>query len=103
MLPDIDSVRRECEAVDVENGVYRFFNELGRHLLPRWIAPVERRSFLFRRIESVGGGSFELEVDPQDEGSAFQTSLGNVVAIEPNPMFETIAELARHVAENRRR
>jgi len=103
VLPDLDSVRRECETVDVENGVYRFFDDLGRHLLPRWTAPVERRSLLFRWIGSVGGGSFDLEVDPQDEGSAFQSSLADVVAIVPNPTFETIADLARHVAEHQRR
>jgi hypothetical protein len=83
--------------------VYSFFDELGRRLLPRFIAPVERRSLLFGAIKSVGGGNFELELDPQDEGSAFETSLANVVAINPNVRFPTIADLARHVAENRRR
>src|SRR5712692_9833629 len=103
VLLDIASVRRDCEAVDVEDGVYRFFDELGRHLVPRFIAPVEKRSLLFGAIKSVGGGSFELELDPQDQGSAFETSLANVVAIDPNPRFATIADLARHVAETRRR
>ena len=103
VLPDIVSVRRECEGVDVEDGVYRFFDELGRRLVPRFIGPVERRSLLFGAIKSVGGGNFELELDPQDQGSAFETSLANVVAIEPNQRFATIADLARYVAENRAR
>ena len=103
VLPDMDSVRRECEMVDVENGVYRFFDKSGRRLLPRWSIPVERRFLLFRPLESADCGSFELELDPHDDGSAFQASLANVVAIEPNTMFETIADLARHVADNHRR
>jgi hypothetical protein len=103
VLPDITSVRRECEAVDVEDGVYSFFDELGQRLVPRFSAPVDRASLLFGAIKSVGGGSFELERDPQDEGSAFETSLANAVAIEPNLRFTTIADLARHVAEKRRR
>src|SRR6266446_3203839 len=103
VLPDIASVRSECEAVDVEDGVYRFFDELGRRLLPRFSAPVEQRSLLFGAIKSVGGGNFELELDPQDQSSAFETSLANIAAIEPNRWFATIADLARYVAENRRR
>jgi hypothetical protein len=102
VFPDIVSARRECEGVDVEEGVYRFFDELGRRLVPRFIAPVERRSSLFGAIKSVRGGNFELELDPQDQGSAFEASLSNVVAIEPNPRFSTIRALVRHVAENRR-
>ena len=102
VLPDITSVHRECEAVDVEDGVYRFFDELGRSLVPRFTAPVERGSLLFGLIKSVGGGSFQLELDPQEEGSAFETSLASAVAIEPNRSFITIADLARHVAEKRR-
>jgi hypothetical protein len=87
VLPAIASVRRECEAVDVEDGVYRFFDEMGRRLIPRFIAPVERRSLLFGAIKSIGSGNFELELDPQDQGSAFETSIASVVAINPNPRF----------------
>jgi len=57
----------------------------------------------FGWTEAVGGGNFELELDPQDQGLAFQASLQNVIAIESNQRFETIADLARHVAENRKR
>jgi hypothetical protein len=101
VLPDIDSVCRECESVDVENGVYRFFDESGRHLLPHWPSFVERRS-LFGEIKSVDGGRFDLELDPEDDGSSFEVSLSNVVAIDPNLTFETIEDLARYVAANRR-
>jgi hypothetical protein len=102
VLPDITAVRRECEAVDVEDGVYRFFDELGRRLIPRFIAPVERKSILLGAITSIGGGCFHLELDPDDDGSAFETSLANVVVIEAKGRFTTIPDLARHVAEKRR-
>jgi hypothetical protein len=103
VLSDIVSVRSECEAVDVENGVYGFFDELGRRLVPRFIAPVQRKSLFFGILKSVGGGNFDLELASQQEASDFETSLANVVAIEDNPMFATVADLARYVAENRRR
>ena len=100
VFPDLASVQGECEAIDVEEGAYRFFDELGRRLVPRFIAPVRRSGSLFG-ISSVGGGNFELDLDPQDQAS-FKTSLANAVAIEPNRWFATLEELGRHVAENRK-
>jgi hypothetical protein len=101
VLPDMASVRGECEAADVESGTFRFFDELGRSLIPRFIVPVRRTSLLFG-IKLVGGGNFELDLNPQDQGSAFETSLANVVAIEPNRWFATIADLVSYVAEKRK-
>ena len=59
LLPDIASVRTECEAVDVESGTYLFFDELGRRLIPRFTSPVRWTSLPFG-VKSVGGGEFEL-------------------------------------------
>jgi len=42
-------------------------------------------------------------LEPQDQGSAFETSLANVVAIEPNRWFATIEDLARYIDDNRRK
>ena len=102
VLPGIESVRGECEAIDVESGEFRFFDELGRRLIPRFTTPVRHTSLPFG-IELVGGGDFELDLDSNDQGSAFESSLANAVEIEPNRWFATIADLASHVAENRKR
>ena len=101
VYPDIESVQGECEAIDVEEGAFSFFDELGRRLIPRFTAPVSRSPLLFG-IGLVGGGSFELDLDPEDQ-SAFEASLANAVAIEPNRWFATIADLASYVAENRKK
>lgn len=101
IFPDMSSVQQECEAIDVEEGAYLFFDELGRRLIPRFTAPVRRSRLLFG-IELVGGGDFELDLDPKDY-SAFETSLANAIAIEPNRWFGTIEDLGRYVSENRRR
>ena len=101
VFPDFASVRRECEAIDVEEGAYRFFDKLGRRLVPRFITPVSRSRSLFG-VRLVGGGNFELDLDPEDK-SAFETSLANVIGIVPNRWFATIQDLSRYVAENRER
>ena len=102
VLADMESVRAECEAVDVESGAFQFFDELGRSLTPRFVTPVRRTPLLFG-IGMVGGGDFELDLNEHDDASAFETALANAVVIETNPWFATIADLATHVAENRRK
>src|SRR4029453_14733831 len=62
VLADMESVRAECEAVDVESGAFQFFDELGRGLRPRFVTPVSRTPLLFG-IGMVSGGNFELDLD----------------------------------------
>ena len=101
VLRDLDAVRCQCEPIDVEEGCCQFFDEFGRRLIPRFTKPVERTTLIFG-IQSVGGGDYELDLDPLNPGSAFEELLANVVAIEPNPWFKTVRALANHVAGNRR-
>ena len=50
-------VGTEYEATDVDEGTYRFVDDLGRSLMHRRIAPVKRALLPFG-IKSVGGGNF---------------------------------------------
>ena len=102
VLPDISSVRRECETVDVEDGVYRFFDQAGRRLIPRFTSPVKRSNLIFG-IGLVGGGNFELDLDPEDDGSCFDSTLADAMVIEPTESFRSLADLALFVVENRRK
>ena len=102
VFPDIASVRRDCEAVDVEAGVYRFFDEYGRRLKPRIINPVLRTS-LPLAVKLIDGGDFDLEPDLDDEGVAFDQLLAKTIAIEPDKPFATPTDLEHYVRENRRR
>ena len=101
VFPDLASIRRECEAIDVEEGAYHFFDNLGRRLIPRFTTSVSRSRSLFG-VSLVGGGNFELDLDPEDQ-SAFETAIANAVGLEPNRWFATIHDLSRYVAENRER
>jgi hypothetical protein len=102
VFPHIESVRTACEAVDVEDGVYSFFDEYGRRLVPIIIKPVSRTSLFFGAIKSVGGGHFKLELDARDDGSTFDQAIATAVAIDRNRWFASVADLARHVSDNRR-
>jgi hypothetical protein len=101
VFPNVESVRTECEAVEVEDGVYSFFDEYGRRLVPIMIQPVSRTSVFFGRMKWVGGGTFKLELDTHDDGSAFDNAIATTVAIDRNRWFASVADLARHVSDNR--
>jgi hypothetical protein len=101
VFTDIASVRSQCEAIDVEDGIYHFFDEYGRPLKPRIITPVQRTSLPFG-VKLIDGGTFDLELDAEDERNAFDALLAHAVVIEPNRRFETIADLTRFVDANRR-
>jgi hypothetical protein len=101
VFPDIVSVRDQCEAIDVEEGAYHFFDECGRSLRPRIITPVRRTSLPFG-VKLMGGGNFDLELAPEIEEGAFDTLLESAIAIEPNQWFASISDLRQHVAQNRR-
>ncbi len=36
VVNSVEEVRRNCEGIDVENGVFRFFDENGSQLEPRF-------------------------------------------------------------------
>lgn len=61
-----------------------------------------RSSLFFGAFKYVGGGNFELKLDDQDDGSAFEKAIAGVVGIGANPSFASVADLARHVSDNRR-
>jgi hypothetical protein len=102
LYPDIASARGYCEAVDVEDGVYQFFDEYGRRLKPRIITPV-RRTSLPLGVKLIGGGNFDLDLDPDEGGVAFEDLLAKTVAIEPAECFATPSDLGDYVRQNRRR
>ena len=85
-------VGTEYEATDVDEGTYRFVDDLGRSLMHRFIAPVKRAS-LPLGISQFVAAIFELDLDPQDPRIGFKTAVANVLVIEPKRWFTTIADL----------
>jgi hypothetical protein len=101
VLPDIRAVRTECEAVDVEDGVYSFFNELGQRLIPVAVNPVSRTSSFLGK--AISGGDFDLRLDRSDDGTAFERAIAEAASLVPNTNFSSVSDLASYVRNNQGR
>jgi len=62
-----------------------------------------RRISLPFGVKLVGGGNFDLELAPDDEGIAFDNLLAKTIAIDSNQSFATLSDLEHYIRENRRR
>jgi hypothetical protein len=98
VVADEVAARRTFEAIDVENRDVVFYGEDGTWLKPRY-RPRER-SFVRRVFDH---GDFELTASSELDGSTkpFDVAILSATAIEPNPFFDSIEAIKRHVASRR--
>lgn len=77
-----------CEGIDVEEGVWRFFDAEGKALEAVFTKPNSRGSF------SIVSGIYSLRPSSDTTLSLLET-LPEVVAVEGKPPFNSVAEIAR--------
>ena len=65
VLNDLEEVRKNCEGVDVAQGVYQFYDENCRRLEAEFIRPILRRK-LIGPIGFVSAGEFVLKPSKED-------------------------------------
>ena len=94
---NLSEARRECEGIDVEDGVYNFFDDQGRPLRPTFSTP-NTKSKLFGPISVVQSGVFDLEVDT-DSKETIHSFLTNKVALESNPHFSCLEEIKEFITK----
>ena len=79
-----------CEGIDVEDGVWRFWDGNGTALSVHVLVTNHRTGIL------VGSGTYGLK--PAPDLPALTHSLPNVACLEANPYFSTLAEVQAHLA-----
>lgn len=79
-----------CEAIDVEEGGWIFWDEAGDALQAEFLTPNHRGGFM------VGGGAYRLV--PAPDRPPLAAVLASIGAIEGNPHFATLAAVQAHLA-----
>jgi len=93
---DLSEVRRDFEAIDVENLVVEFYDQQGTPLKAVFTKPNRRRKFLGFML-AIEQGEFELHPTDDPTSDPIEVMLDETVALEPNPFFNSLEEIRAHL------
>lgn len=91
VLDDINETRRECEGVDVEDNVYKFFDENGFKLEPIF-TKANKTGKIIGNMGWVESGIFNLEKTNSKPLNIFDL-LEDTLGLEPNEYFKNLNEV----------
>lgn len=80
-----------CEGLDVEAGVWVFWDADGAPLEPEFIVPN------VQGLICVGNGSYRLNKASPDHHADLAEALDEIVLMEPNPFFSSLKEVRSHI------
>lgn len=80
-----------CEGLDVEAGVWVFWDVDGAPLEPEFIVPNVQGLFW------VGNGSYRLIKASPGHHADLAEALDEIVLMEPNPFFSSLKEVRSHI------
>ena len=89
---NLEEVRRDCEGVDVESGVYSFYDENGTILEAHFTAPNKRGSFL-GLIKWTESGVYELRPNPEADADPIGLALYETSRLNTNRFFKSLDEV----------
>lgn len=101
VLEDIEAVRRDFEAIDVESETVVFYRDDGTWLEPKFTVP-NKRSF-FGWIVTPGKFDLVPNASPPPQIDRFDAALDEAVALNPNSHFDSIEAIRKHVQAQRGR
>jgi len=88
---DMESMQGEFEGIDVEDGVYMFFDEKGAALKAEFTVPNQRGRFW------VLSGTYTLVPDPENKTS-LEDLLTKPQVLERNRYFESIEDIKKFLS-----
>ncbi len=99
IVAGLDEARRNYEGIDVESGVFHFFDDTGTYLEPRFTKPNKRGRLLgiFKWVES---GEFDLVPSP-GVGEDILVHLADTSEMEPNSWFKSLQEVKQFFTSRR--
>jgi hypothetical protein len=101
VVNSLKEVRRDCEGIDVENSVYRFFYENGSHLEPRFTKPNKKGRYL-GILSWAESGEYELISSPIVDEHEIFLSLLETSELESNHSFKSLDDVKAYVERAKR-
>ncbi len=92
VVSEKDNLCSKYEGIDVENGVYEFFDEGLHKMIPEFRTQNER-AFL-----GIVSGQYELRATDVDRNS-FLSRLAKVSSVNPNSWFKNVDDIRRFATE----
>ena len=83
------------EGIDVENGIYRFFNESGSPLVPEFTVKNKRGTSFFGLSKWIWSGTYRLIACEDDSVPHLSEMLTKDTGLEPNKYFGDIDAVRR--------
>ena len=92
IVDTIDEIRTNYEGIDVESGVYEFFDENGKRLKPSFTKPNKVKKY-FGIFSTVQSGEFDLIPDNDPDSDNIFTLLKETSFLKPNTQFKTLEDV----------
>ena len=92
VVEGLDEVRRLCEPIDVESGVFSFYDGDGRPLGATFTRPNRERR-IFGVLSSVEPGEYVLGPAADASGDPISVALAETEALEPNRWFSDLEQV----------
>ena len=99
VIANLEEAQRDYEGIDVESGVFQFFDETGIYLEPYFTEPNKTGRFL-GILSWVKSGQFEL-VPNTETDEDINLYLAETSEINPNPFFSSLEEVRQFLQGNR--
>ena len=96
VFASVESAVAYCEGIDVEDGVWRFWNGEGCELEVAFSHTNERGRF------SIRNGSYRLKPAAEPAFPSLEEELVRGVHFEPNASFLSVESLLAHLARSKR-
>ena len=96
VFASVESALAYCEGIDVEDGVWRFWDGAGSALQPVFSQPNERGRF------SIRNGTYRLEPAVASAPPPLEDELSRGVHMGPNAYFPSVESLLAHLAQSTR-
>lgn len=95
---DNEEVVMHCEGIDVDSGIYAFYDDQGRALKPVFDIPVETKSYLWF-FETVSGGTYHLELDTSGDAEHILFALLECNHLAPSQGYESLHEVKSYLRD----